>query len=403
MFQTLIVTVDGTNDELGFIDLPVGGTGVTARRIYRTQIGHAGYADSAASLLVPKIVSGPRYPLYLVEEIADNSTTSWIDRYDDAALDYSTPCPAPRPFPPISKYQVFHLDRIFWSNLRENPQVLGVMADPIRVDGATFTDYRVSVSNTGNGTITFEKNNAGWSTDFTVANYKTKSLRAILTEILKTGSAATFPTGPYTLTGAAAMPGPGIDVDRTYTFKEVTQQSIYLESAALWFIAIDDTTTEGLEWFPARTVFSDIAFPEQVSNLNSFDITTGGSKKITGAAHNELDGSLVLFTEDKPFIVSGDFVPSLDTGVPVFRIDPAIASTGNICYRPDAIAATDIGIFYVAHDGVRLFRGERSVPAGREVQDWFKRVLTEPVARNNLSMLYHRGILTICLPTYEIA
>lgn len=402
VFQTLIVTADGTNDELGFTAVPLGESGVTARRIYRTQIGRAGRADSAASLLVPKIINGAPYPLYFVEEISDNTTTTWTDKYDDAALDYSTPCPMPRPFPPIAKYSAFHLDRIFWANGRSNPQVLGVMADPVRVAGATFTDYRVTVSNTGAGTITFEKNNAGWSTDFTVASYKTKTLKAILTEILKTGSAATYAAGPYTLTGAAVMPGAGIDMERTYTFKEVTQQSIYAPANAYWFIAIDDTTTNGLEWFPNRTWFSEIAFPEQVDGFNNFDITTGGSKKITACVHSELDGSLVLFTEDKPYIVSGDFVPALDTGVPVFRIDPAIAATGNICYRPDAVCATDIGIFYVAYDGLRLFRGERSTPVGRDVQDWFARVLRQPVARDNLSMNYHGGILRIALPTDEV-
>lgn len=394
------VTVD-TNS---FTMIPLGPSGCTARRIYRTQIGHGEFGGATAKATVAKMLTGQKGPLYFLAEIPDNTTTTFSDSTDDSGLDYSTPCPYPRPFPPIAKYAAFHLDRIFWSNGRQHPYVMGVMNDPTRTDH-TITNTRVTISNTGNGTITFDIfYTAAWHTDVVVSNYKTKTLRAILIEILRSAATAFGgAAGSYTVDGHCACPAAGIDVDRTYTFKEVTQQTIFGGENVYWFVAIDDTTTEGLEWFPNRTWFTEIAFPEQVDGFNNFDITTGGSKKITACVHSELDGSLVIFTEDKPFIVSGDFIPALDTGVPVFRIDPAIASTGNICYRPDAVCATDIGIFYVAYDGLRLFRGERSTPVGRDVQNWFARVLRQPVARDNVSMNYHGGILRIALPTDEVA
>ena len=395
-----LTTGDGTNDEIGYAFLPVGDANVTARRIYRTQIGH-GILPTLSGGMARRQSHGPRQAMYLVSEISDNTTTTWTDKYDDASLDYSTPCPPPRPFPPISKYQAFHLDRIFMANVREHPYVLGVMADLTRAAGAPFTNYRVTVSNTGNGTITFEKFNAGWATDFTIADYKTKTLYTIANNILSSASSSLAP-GTFGVAATCAVAA-GIDLDRTYTFKAVSQQVIYAGADTYWFVAIDDTTTEGLRWFPNRTWFTEIAFPEQMDGFNNFDLTTGGSKKITALVHSELDGALVIFTEDKPFIVSGDFIPAIDTGVPVFRIDPAIASTGNICYRPDAVCATDIGIFYVAYDGLRLFRGERSTPVGRDVQDWFARVLRQPVARDNLSMNYHGGILRVALPTDEVS
>ena len=379
-------------------------TGCTARRIYRTMIGRTSVTTAATSTSLDYAQwekPANAQAMYLLTEITDSTTTSYSDDKDDNALDYSTPVPPPRPYPPISKYQAFHLDRIFMANGREHPYVMQVVC-PVKSGGSPISSGSVTVSNTGNGTISFAANDGSPRT-LTVSNYKTLTLRAILALInigytIYDGNGAQSPT----FTRWVAKCSAGVDLDRTYTFKEVTSQSIVSSAGAYNFVAIDDTTTEGLRWFPNRTWFTEIGFPEQMDGFNNFDITTGGSKKITACVHSELDGALVLFTEDKPFIVSGDFVPALDTGAPVFRIDPAIAATGNICYRPDAVCATDIGIFYVAYDGLRLFRGERSTPVGRDVQDWFARVLRQPVARDNLSMHYHGGILRIALPTDEV-
>jgi hypothetical protein len=385
-------------DEIGFTRLPVGPSGVTKKRIYRSQIGHADNPFVSAAA-IDKVSTKA---LYLLDEIP-NATQTYTDAKDDSQLDYSQSMPPPRPFPPISKYQVFHLDRIFMSNVRDHPYTMQFVADPgdaapLLVDASGT----ITISNAGNGTITVTHVNTTPTTiTTTVNNYKTKTLSAIRAEIM-TGFSLALGFN-MTTSGVICRIAPGLDDTRTYTFKEVTAQSIFGAANAYWAVAIDDTATMGMRWFPNRTFFTEIAFPEQVDFFNTFDITTGGSKKITGAVHSELDGSLVLFTEDKPFIVSGDFVPAIDTGVPVFRIDPAIANVGNICYRPDAVCATDIGIFYVGYDGLRLFRGEKSVPAGREVQNWFKRLLREPVCRDNLSMNYHGGLLRIALPTEETA
>lgn len=384
-------------------DLQPAPAGCTIRRIYRTQIGRTQVTTAAASTSLDYAQwekPANSQLMALLTEITDSATTAYSDDKNDSSLDFSTLVPPPRPFPPISKYQVFHLDRIFWSNVREHPYVAEVISGK-KNTGNTFVSSSITISNTGNGTITLNANE-GTPRTTTVANYKTKTLAAIEKEInvgytIYDGAGAQNPTFNYWIFKITA----GIDANRRYTFKEVTTQSILASAGAFQLVAIDDTATEGLRWFPNRTVFSEIAFPEQVDLLNSFDITTGGSKKITGSLHSELDASLILFTEDKPFIVSGDFVPAIDTGVPVFRIDPAIANVGNICYRPDATSPTDIGDFYTGYDALRLFRGEKSVPAGREVQNWFARILREPVTRDQLSMNYHGGLLRIALPTEE--
>lgn len=382
-------------------------SGVTARRFYRTLIGRTqvttnstGTTLDAAQWERPASAQ-EMYLLYEDTSVVGTAITSFSDDKNDSSLDFGTPVPPSRPFPPISKYQVFHLDRIFWSNVREHPWVAQIVS-PTKYGGNSLVSSTITISNTGNGTISLAAND-GSARTYTVSNYKTKTLRAIEQEInasyvIYNGSTASQPTAQWWIMKCTA----GIDLDRTYTFKEVTSQSILSSAGPYQLIAIDDTTTYGLRWFPNRTWFSDIAFPEQVSAFNSFDLTSEGSKKITGAAHSEIDGSLVLFTEDRPFIVSGDFVPSLDTGVPVFRIDPAIASVGNICYRPDAIASTDIGIFFVGYDGLRLFRGERSEPAGREVQNYFRGLLRNPVWRDQLAMHYYGGKLRIALHTDEV-
>lgn len=402
-----VVSPTATNDKLLFEKIPLGGTGVTARRIYRSKIGFGKgavggtLANSLAKLVPDWIEKGPTIEMFLIAEIPDNTTTTWTDEFDNNSLDVNERIPQPRPFPPIAQYQIMHLDRIFWAKLKEHPWVLGVSYDLIRSDIAP-TDYRVTISNTGAGTITFEKNVAGWSTDFTIASYKTITLRNLMLAMLVggvagAGTTSTDITTKETTAGVCPIPQGNLSLDRTYTFKEVSQQSIYTTS--YWFTDIDDTTTQGTRWFPNRFMWCDITFPEQVSYLNSADLTRFGSKRITNLLL--MDSVLVIETDTDSWLVSGTFIPD-NFDVPSFEIHRSQASHGSICTRQDAtVTVPNVGTLMVAHDRLRRFRGESSDLAGVEIRNWFDRTMREPVTRDQLAMCYHSGEIFIALATYE--
>lgn len=406
----LVGTPTATVDQLIFTKIPVGGTGVTARRIYRSKIGlgkipsvAGGTGVAGASILVDWIEKGPTGEMFLVAEIPDNTTVTWTDKFDNNSLDVSSRVPQPRPFPPISQYQLMHLDRIFWAKCREHPWTVGVLYESVRSDIAP-TNYAISISNTGAGTITFKKDvGAGLTTDFTIPSYKTLSLRTIMEYMLMGGSGGAAAMGTSisdkeTTKGVCPIPQGQLDLDRTYTFKEVTDQSIF--STAYWLTAIDDpATTQGPRWFPNRFMWSDITFPEQVSWLNSADLTRHGSKRITNMLL--MDNVLVIETDTDSWLISGTFIPD-NFDVPSFEVHRSQASHGSICTRPDAtVSVPNLGTLMVAHDALRNFRGESSDLAGLQVRNWFDRILAEPVTRDFLVMFYHGGEIFIALSTYE--
>lgn len=394
-------TGDAAHDINSFNNIPLGPTGCTARRIYRSFIGQGIPGGVGGGTVVNRQRDGTAAQMFLVATINDNTTTTWLDQFDDGQLDELRRMPQPRPFPPVARYQIMHLDRLFWAKLRDHPWILGVMADLSRNPGANFEDYRVTISNTGNGTITFEGKDAtthAWSTDFTVANYKTLSLATILSDMMSSLTTGIY-IGAYTA-GVAALQAAGVDTNRTYTFAEISQRSIFGGANAYWFVAIDDTATEGRRWYPNRFQWSDITFPEQVSQLNSDDLTRFGSKRITGLVL--LDNTPIVMTDTDMWLIPGDFVPD-SFGVPNFEVHRSQASHGSICTRPDATTSIpNVGLMVVADDALRNFRGESSDLAGTPIRDWFARVLREPVARDFVTMAYFAGELFIALPTDEV-
>lgn len=387
----------GTYDSLPFDNVPIGPTGCTARRIYRSFIGRGQKATTGGLGLINSIEHGASCEMFLLVEIPDNVTTTFTDSYDDASLRLTQRLPQPRPFPPIAQYQLMHLDHIFWAKTREHPWVLGVMADTTR---SGFTNYRVTISNSGAGTITFQKYNAGWTNDVVISNYKTLTLRTIMTYLLGSGTTGIGGAALDYTASTMAITAAGIDLDRTYTFKAVTQREIWDRDDVYWFVAIDDDLTQGLEWHPNRVQWSDIAFPEQVSAFNGTDLTRFGSKRITNMFL--MDNTPVVTTDTDSWMMPGSFVPD-NLGVPSFEVHRSQAMHGSICTRPDAIASIpQEGIVMLAHDGLRRFRGESSSLAGLVIRDWFKRVLEHPVCRDQLVMVYYKGELFIALPTFDI-
>ena len=405
--MTYFITAGATVDELNYEKIPLGGTGVTARRIYRSKIGlgknpvGGTLANGLGKLVVDWIEKGPVIEMFLVAELPDNTTTTWVDEFDNNSLDINQRVPRPRPFPPISQYQIMHLDRLFWGKLKEHPWTLGVLYDNVRTDIAP-TDYRVTISNTGAGTITFEKNVAGWTTDFTIASYKTLTLRSLMLAMLFGGVAgagvtATDITSKLTTAGVCPIPQGLIDLDRTYAFKEVSQQSIF--TTAYWFTAIDDDNVQGPRWHPNRVQWSDIVHPEQVSFRNSIDLTRFGSKRITGLIL--MDNTPVVTTDTDSWLLPGSFIPDND-GVPAMEVHRSQASHGSICTRPDAMTTVPgVGTAMVAHDSLRAFRGEGSLLWAPEIRDWFRRIHREPVTRDFLTATYFKGEVFIALATDE--
>lgn len=69
-----VTTTGGGTDSVNLTNIPLGGTGTTKRRIYRTKTGTAAYG-----------------PWYFVGIVADNTTTTFTDTQADAALVYFIP------------------------------------------------------------------------------------------------------------------------------------------------------------------------------------------------------------------------------------------------------------------------------------------------------------------------
>lgn len=381
--------------------IPVGRSGVTARRIYRTQIGRGTTYSTGNAFVTNPIPT--RLEFFLHTEINDNTTTSFTDSKDDAALDYSTRLPPPRPFPPIARYQVMHQDRLIWANLRDNPLVLGIQSDP--TDGASSAT--ITVSNTGNGTITLTASVGG---NVTISNYKTKTLRAILKEIyvaLWNRSVTATGTGASSMseTGFIAMPAQGVDIDRTYRFREITSQTCLGDANAYWLEAIDDSTdtvlVDGTEKFPNRVMFSNLSYPEEINPLNTVDVSRNDIYPITGLFRN--DYTLGVCTENDIWLITGSFSVDPETFAPDFSIARAQSEHGSFCTRPDAIASTPAGFVFVAKDGLRIFQGQASRRFGRDIKRrLMERITNEPRARDNLSMHYENGRLYIAYAGMEV-
>lgn len=68
---TASTTVNVTSQQINLANIPIGGTGVIARKIYRTKAGGSTY--------------------YFAFQIADNTTTSWTDTISDTSLGAQAP------------------------------------------------------------------------------------------------------------------------------------------------------------------------------------------------------------------------------------------------------------------------------------------------------------------------
>jgi hypothetical protein len=379
-------------------DLPLGPTGVTARRLYRTKIGHGKIVPTSASWEIDTILP---LELFFLAELTNTGTT-FADTNEDSAHDYSRRLPPPRPMVPVSKYQKVHQDRIVWANLIEHPWVMSVAS--IESNGA-LTAAAISISNTGNGTITLKHNiGAGLVTIITVANYKTKSLKTIQTEIMTTWSNQYGGGGSGSNFVARVLPG--VDRDRTYRFKEVTDRSIYKNDNVFHMEAIDDTSdavvVDGQERFPNRVMFSNLAYPEEINPLNFVDVSRHDVYPITGTFRD--DYTFGIMTENDIWLLTGSFSVNPETFAPDFSLARSQSEHGSFCTRPDAIAQTPGGLIFVAKDGLRLFRGQNSTRFGRQIRRrLMERILIEPRARENLCMLYESGRLYIAFAGREVA
>lgn len=392
--------------------IPLGPTGVTARRIYRTQIGRGEWRGYGAELQRERAYKAPPIELFFLAEIPDNTTTTYTDGDSvstggaDNSLDYSRRCPPPRPLPPISKYQIVHQDRIIWANLRDHPWVFGVVGDPTLSGSST---YALTISNTGNGTITVVVTGGAAAGTRTVSDYKTKSLREIwqgLQDLPRYDYIGEFTQNVGAGDGTTCVIAPGVDWDRTYRFREVTSQAITGDANTFWFEAIDDTTdavvVDGTEKFPNRVMFSNLSFPEEINPLNAVDVSRHDVYPITGLFHN--DYTLGVCTENDIWLITGSFSVDPDTFEPDFSIGRSQSEHGSFCTRPDAIATTPKGFVFVAKDGLRMFQGQGSVRFGRDIKRrLMERILVEPRARDNVSLCYENGRLYIAYPGMEVA
>lgn len=365
--------------------VPIGPPGVTGRRIYRTRIGQG---KATASSSTKNIDFYPSLELFRVGEFFDNTSTTFRDTSDDTKLDYTQRVPPPRPLPPRSKYQKLHLDRLFWANLTEHPWVMNVCS----VEGnVALTAATVTISNSGNGTITLKQNiGAGLVTIITINNYKTLTLSAIRALILSTWTQFGF-SNAQTGTNFFARVQPGVDDTRMYTFAEVTEQNIYKNANVFSFEAID-----GSETFPNRVMFSDLAFVEEINPFNSFDISKDDAYPITNLQRD--DFTLCVATQDKWWLVSGSFIPN-ELFVPDFTVSASRAEHGSFCTRPDACCSTPYGIFFISIAGVRLLRTGSDAPAGIEIDDLvLQRIVNEPRARDNPCMIFWNDTIYIAFP-----
>ena len=381
--------------------IPVGPSGVTARRIYRSLIGAAPLRASTATKYIDWPVSSE---LFFLAEISDNAATSFTDSYDDAMLDFSRRCPPARPMPPVAAYQVVHQDRIAWANIKENPQVMFICS----VEGnAALTASTVTVSNTGNGTITIKHNiGAGLVTFITVSNYKTKTLAAIRAEILVTYSNQVAAAGFASGSNWYARVAPGVDDTRTYRFAEIVDQNIYKNANVYSFEAIDDSTdavvVDGQEKFPNRVMWSNLTFVEEINPLNTVDLSRHDVYPVTGLFRN--DYTLGVCTQDAIWLLTGSLSADPETFMPDFSISRSQSEHGSFCTRPDAIAETPGGILFVAKDGLRVFQGQSSKRFYRQIKRrLMERIVNEPRARDNLSMCYEGGVLYIAYAGKEQA
>lgn len=98
----LVGGVAGANKLLTLINIPTGNARVTKRRIYRTKDATSGMGA-----------------FYFLADINDNTTTTFVD--NKLSSDLFEPYDIQAIFkPPIAKFGVFHKDRMFIANLKEN-------------------------------------------------------------------------------------------------------------------------------------------------------------------------------------------------------------------------------------------------------------------------------------------
>lgn len=91
--------VNPVSQQVGLTSVPLGGTGVTSRRIYRTKAS---------------VTSNPLY--YFVGTIADNTTTVFTDNVADAALS-AVQAPTDNGIPPQAKYWAMMKGRMYALNI----------------------------------------------------------------------------------------------------------------------------------------------------------------------------------------------------------------------------------------------------------------------------------------------
>lgn len=390
------------NDSFTFDNIPTGPSGCTARRVYRSQIGRVenpgGEATTEGGIKRVLGYNPANYEMFFLREISDNTSTTFEDNFDDSTLDFLTRIPPMRLFPPRAYYQIQHLDRIFWANLRDHPWTMGIVSDP----DVALTSAVITISNTGNGTITITTNLA----TVTVSDYKTKPLIRILFEInVSGGSGYSQALGVGQVScddDIVARQAPGVDVDRTYVFNEVTSRSILGNANVYWLQAIDGdpVVVDGPERFPNRVVFSDITFPEEVNAFNTFDISKDDAYPIRGLFRN--DYTLAPMTQNTIWLVTGSFIEN-EFYVPDFSVNRSQSEHGNFCTRPDSIAETPDGFFFIAEDGLRYFKGQSSQRIGHAIDPvLMARLRIEPRTRDSVAMNYRSGKLRIAFPGLEV-
>lgn len=396
-----IVLASASAAGLDLDGLPLGPSGVTARRIYRTQIGRSSNKPGGTTATDDAFFNGPFAPeAFFLAEIPNNTTQTYQDTKPDSSLDFTRRVPPQRPMPPRSKYQIVHLDRIFWAHLREHPWVATVCTMEDQT-GMTVNTATVTISNAGNGTITIVVDTTPNTFDatITVNDYKTKSLKTIRQAI--NNSYGTFASvgGFFGVTGTGVIfrTMAGVDDSRTYVFREVTLEPIAGGENTFPFEAIDSAdAVDGCEYFRDRVMFSDLAFPEEINPFNQFEVAKDDAYPITNMQND--DFTLCVATQDKWWLIAGDFIPN-ELFVPNFSVSASRAEHGSLCSRPDACVSTPYGIFFISLAGLRLLRGGSDAPAGMEIDKLLmERLLTEPRTRDNPCMVFDSDTLAIAFP-----
>lgn len=249
----------GASKKIDVSAIPVGatGVGVTARKLYRTEVGGSTY--------------------YLVTTIGDNTTTTYTDNTTDADLDTTTSPPTTHDVPPVFKYIFLHQERIYAAGNSTYPSRLYYSA----IESVSLPDvypemnYRDISPDDGDDIVGITSDLSGVLTLF-----KKNSIRKLYTN----GPPAQWAlSAPYSIVGCIApytivqTPRGIVYLARIGTFKK--ELRIFDGQTSVPFSDKIDTTLQNI---------SDIYIEECVGEYDNGKYLLSYVDKTTGALTNNM-------------------------------------------------------------------------------------------------------------------